>query len=378
MRLVIGGDFVPTKKNIKEFIDGNGTTLFGEELEELFSKSDFNIFNLETPLADSVTPIQKCGPNLIAPTDCINGYTAANANLLCLANNHILDQGAVGLYSTIKAVNDAGISIVGVGHNISEASRPFIIRSNDLTIGVYACAEIEFSIATNKTPGANPFDSLESLDHISSLKKQCDYVIVLYHGGKEYYRYPSPLLQKRCRKMIEKGANLVICQHSHCIGCYEAYLGGQIVYGQGNFLFDHGDNEYRNTGLLVIVDITTFGHSIEYCPVIKQGEYVRMADEKSKNEILSSFEERSAHIEDDEYLMVQYSSFAKKKINGYLGASLGKTGSSFLGRAINYISRRTIWKHLFSRKNLLAIQNYIECEAHRELFIQGIKEELKK
>ena len=42
------------------------------------------------------------------------------------------------------------------------------------------------------------------------LKKQCDYVIVLYHGGKEHYRYPSPYLQKVCRKIVDKGADIVV------------------------------------------------------------------------------------------------------------------------------------------------------------------------
>jgi len=38
--------------------------------------------------------------------------------------------------------------------------------------------------------------------------------------------------------MVEQGASAVICQHSHCPGCYEEYRGGLIVYGQGNLLFD--------------------------------------------------------------------------------------------------------------------------------------------
>ena len=65
-----------------------------------------------------------------------------------------------------------------------------------MKIGIYACAENEFTIATDTTAGANPFDPFESLDHIQNLKRSCDYVIVLYHGGKEHYRYPSPYLQK--------------------------------------------------------------------------------------------------------------------------------------------------------------------------------------
>jgi poly-gamma-glutamate synthesis protein (capsule biosynthesis protein) len=34
-------------------------------------------------------------------------------------------------------------------------------------------------------------------------------------------------------------------------------------------------------------------------------------------------------------------------------------------------------KKRYTKKQLLAIQNFIECEAHRELLIQGIKEEIR-
>lgn len=59
---------------------------------------------------------------------------------------------------------------------------------------MYTCAEHEFTIATENTPGANPFDPLESLDHIQELKSKCDFVLVLYHGEKAHYRYPIFLI----------------------------------------------------------------------------------------------------------------------------------------------------------------------------------------
>ena len=102
-----------------------------------------------------------------------------------------------------------------------EIKKYHIIEKDGLKVGIYVCAEHEFSIATEKLPGANPFDPLWSLDHIQKLKQQCDYVVVLYHGGKEEYRYPSPELQKVCRRISEKGADLVLCQHSNCVGCQE-------------------------------------------------------------------------------------------------------------------------------------------------------------
>jgi len=133
------------------------------------------------------------------------------------------------LKSTQDILNKQDIPFVGAGENLSVASKPYIIQNDELKIGIYACAENEFTIATESSPGANPFDPLESLDHIQRLKEKCDYVLVLYHGGKEHYRYPSPYLQKVSRKIVEKGADLVVCQHSHCIGCYEEYKDATIV-----------------------------------------------------------------------------------------------------------------------------------------------------
>lgn len=138
------------------------------------------IFNLEVPITDKEEPIAKCGPNLIAPISTINGIKAINPSLIALANNHILDQGEQGLKSTQAILNKHDLSFVGAGDNLSEASKPYPIHHDGLKIGVYNCAEHEFAIATDDNPGANPFDPLESLDHIQDLKKESDYVVVMW------------------------------------------------------------------------------------------------------------------------------------------------------------------------------------------------------
>ena len=156
--------------------------------------------------------------------------------------------------------------------------------------------------------GANPLILL-SLDHIQELKSKCDYVIVLYHGGNEHYRYPSPHLQKVCRKIAEKGADLVICQHSHCIGCYEKYRGSIIVFGQGNFIFDRYENDYWQTSLLIKVSVDG-GFNVEYIPVRKVGNVIRLADEKDANEIMDAFQRRSSEILQEGFIEQQYRKLA--------------------------------------------------------------------
>lgn len=369
--ILIGADFVPTKSNIELFRSGDGEALFGKELLDLLNSADYRIFNLETPLCDKESPINKCGANFIAPTNTVNGYRAANADLLTLANNHILDQGEQGIASTCKTLNENGISFVGVGDTPGEAAVPFLFSVKEKKIGVYACAEHEFSIVSENRMGANPFDPLESLDHIAELKKQCDYLIVLYHGGKEYYRYPSPALQKVCRKLVEKGADLVVCQHSHCIGCEEKYLDGTIVYGQGNFLFDNSNKEMWQTGLLIGIDDD---FDVKYFPFQKNGNTVRLAQGEKKAEILASFDSRSREITQKGFIESSFKEFSVKSVDAYLMALNGKKSVVF--RALNKLSGYRL-NGLVLRKygstERIKILNTVECESIREVLIEGIK-----
>lgn len=376
MNIIIGADLVPTKSNIELFKKGDVNTLIGSELKDIIHNADYRIFNLEVPLVDESSPIKKCGPNLIAPTKCVLAYNKMEIDMLTLANNHILDQGKKGLDSTRKILDNAEISYVGAGDSIKEAAKPKIINCEGKKIGVYACAEHEFTVATNVSAGANPIDLLETPDEIASLKAQCDYVIVLYHGGKEHYRYPSPNLQKVCRKLVQKGADLVICQHSHCIGCEEKYENGTIIYGQGNFLFDDDDSDFWQTSLLVLLDND---FKVNYIPLVKKDNAVRLADEENAKEIMKNFQLRSKQIMEPEFVERVYKEFGQDMLNHYL-MILSRKKRTFLFRIINKLTCGR-WEREFSNRledeYKLATLNIIECEPHRELLTCGIKDNYK-
>lgn len=373
MNILIGADIVPTNSNIELFKNGQAEELVGKKLLNLLRRSDFTIMNLEVPLTDFLAPIAKCGPNLIAPCNAVIGMKAMGIHAVTLANNHILDQGFQGVKQTCNTLESHGIKFLGVGNTIQDAAKPLIIKIENKKIGFYACAEHEFSINNDDLLGANPFDPLESLDHIFELKQACDYVIVLYHGGKEHYRYPSPQLQKTCRKIIDKGANLIICQHSHCIGCKEEWNGGTIVYGQGNFLFDRSESVFWKDGLLVQINNN---FSISYIPVVKDREKVRLATCEKSTEILTKFDERSKTILEKGAVEKLYLNFARSSLDGYLNRISGKQKSITL-KVLNKLTKNRfnsyILKRKYDKKSLLAIQNCLECEAHRELFLKGVK-----
>lgn len=356
MKILIGADLVPTENNYDAFTKGDANALVGEKLKRKLEEADFRIFNLELALTDKETPIKKGGPNISAPTSTVNGIKALGADLLGRSNNHVLDHGYEGFVSTNKTLDDAGIDCVGAGFTKEEAKKPYFFEKDGKKIGVYACCEHEFSWVEDYGFGANGFDPLESLDDITSAKKECDYLIVLYHGGKEHYRYPSPHLVKVCRKIIEKGANIVLCQHTHCVGTEEDYLGGKIIYGQGNFVFakNYADLPSWNEGFLVHVEITGDKVGYEYIPYRRINNGI-VLDESG--EILKGLEERSKEIKTPGFIEESFVKLAEETVvNRYVRWMLGHVPSD----------------EELSEK-LIPLFHFAECDVHHECLLVGLR-----
>ncbi len=377
MRMIIGADFVPTESNIENFYTGKMDQIVSKSLFEILKGADYRIFNMELPLTDKKNPIKKCGPHFFALPAAICGYKKMRVDMVTVSNNHIFDQGARGLKMTLETLEAAGISYSGAGMTRAEAIVPHVIEKDGIRIGVYCCTEHEFSVRGEEEPGANPFDPLESLDHIYKLKQQVDFVICLYHGGKEYYRYPSPNLQKTCRKIVEKGADLVLCQHSHCIGCEENWKDGKIIYGQGNFLFDHSKKEEWQTGLLVEIELNKNKVPIyKLIALRKDGNGVRMANEREKKEIFAGYIKRSEEILQKDFINQQYKKFSNEIIDTLLGR-FDIISSTVAFRVINRLAMKKLkpwyYKNVLLKKKRYQMINAIECEAWREAFIEGLK-----
>lgn len=360
--LLICGDTVPTQSNFREFAAGDRPAYVSDALWARMEEADLRFYNLEVPLCDVSRPIVKCGPNLIAPRATAAGLEALKPDLVGLANNHILDQDAQGLYSTLEALDSRNIPHVGAGADLAEAAKPWIFEKDGLRIGLYNCAEHEFTIAGENSPGANPFDPFESPDHIRELKARCDYVVVIYHGLKEHYRYPSPKVRRACRKMVEWGADLVVCQHSHCVGCMEEYRGGTVVYGQGNFIFDHKDNEFWRTSLLIKA---TFDRElrVEYIPVRRENKGVGLGDEA----ILQGFYDRSREITREGFVEANYEAYALSMINEYYVMLTADDGVPFSDEVIADRAAKADFAGKYHPTFLSAMENIFRCEAHNEL-----------
>src|SRR5690606_5760342 len=226
MKLLVAGDLVVTRSF--------NTNCISQELKDIFLSTDYNIVNLEAPITESGTRILKTGPHLKGHLEStIELLSTLQIDLVTLANNHILDYDEKGVLDTLAICKDHGFSTVGAGKNKNEAASIFYLDSQEGEIAIINIAENEWASATEKSAGANGMDLIDNAKHIQEAKGKSDHVIVIVHGGHEYYNLPSPRMQKQYRFYIDNGADIVIGHHTHCVNGDEEYKGKQIYYSLG-------------------------------------------------------------------------------------------------------------------------------------------------
>lgn len=300
MKLLLCGDVCPTALTDAYFANGDVKTLFGD-VATLFDGNDVNLVNLECALTDKETPITKIGPNLKASLGTASTLARLGVNYCGLSNNHTFDYGRPGVMDMLAALRENGITYTGFGENYADSRKNLVIEKSGERITVIAVCEHEYSYAMENAMGARPFDAFDTLEDIRTAKAQGGRVIVLYHGGKEFCRYPSPRLLHVCRAMARAGADLVLCQHSHCIGCYEAYEGCHILYGQGNFHFvGRGEDECWRSGFSVQYDSVT--HGIAFVPHVMNEQGIELAKGAEKEQLMVDFAARNAELADGRWL----------------------------------------------------------------------------
>jgi poly-gamma-glutamate capsule biosynthesis protein CapA/YwtB (metallophosphatase superfamily) len=372
--IIIGGDVCPIGKVENAFKKGEEEKILNDLLP-VFKDADFRVINLECPLIVKESPIEKDGPVLGANIEAAHGLKAIGIDAVNLANNHILDHGEEGLKSTIESCKKHMIDFFGAAKNLEEAQKPLIKIVGGKRFCFMGVAEHEFSIAKDNNWGANPLDPIKIVRTLKTFRSSFDFLIVLVHGGKEYYRNPTPKQQDFCKFLVEEGADAVICQHSHCAGTYEYYKDKPIVYGQGNFIFENLGRNIKmwNEGFLVSLAFNEEKITANFIPFTQSAGHVGVSLMKGKEKkiFLKNLEERSKKITSVEYVKEQWLELCKKEKYLYASRVLGHN------RVLRVLNRKLHFSDwLYSKTTKMMVRNVVECEVHRE----GLKTlwELKK
>ena len=364
IEILFTGDLCPQYRIEEACRTGHSDDIYDGSLREVLREKDLSVTNLECPLTDYYHPIIKSGPTLRSSKKSIAALTSGYFDIAALANNHIMDQGEQGLADTQQLCEQAGITTMGAGNNLAEASQVLYQDVRGQTIAFINATEHEFCIAKEDRPGANPLNPVHNYYQVLEAKEKADYVIVVVHGGNEHYPLPNPGMVDTYRYLADLGVSAVVGHHSHFAGGYEVYRGVPIFYSLGNFLFDKKVKKlpYWYKGYLVKLRLTKEKVNFEVHPYTQclDKAKVQLIEGKQKQSYLNTIADYCAIIQDRDLLLEHWNNFLSEKRNMYYAQLFG------LNRLERFLLKQNISKDFIVRRSKVPVKiNLLRCQAHR-------------
>ncbi len=258
-----GGDCLLAENYTRATGDSVGIAFAGFDL---FATADVAMVNLEGPVTTRGIVAEK-------PFTFRMGYRVptvlkeAGVTIVNIANNHIFDYGAEGLYDTVEALDSAGVHHVGAGRTFDEAHHPALLERKGKTIaflGYYGGSEAP--AATSWLPGVayRALHLIESDIHNAKRNMGANYVVVNFHWGVEKAQYPNDDQITFARAVIDMGADAIVGHHPHVLQGIERHKHGVIAYSLGNLIFGGKNRPTHDTTVLEL----RFGGEDIKCEVI--------------------------------------------------------------------------------------------------------------
>ncbi len=207
------------------------------EVAPVLRAADLSFANLESTLSDEAGS----GALFAAPESAAEVLAGAGFDLINLANNHVLDFGAEGLRATRRALETAGIAVLGAGPDGEAARRLAVVELAGLRLGWLGCARTLQQQEDGE--GFWEYAPGELAAAIRAARGQVDVLAVSIHMGYMFVDYPHPGQRLEALALLEAGADLLVMHHAHVLQGLELAAGGLACYNLGNLLFDWTEGE---------------------------------------------------------------------------------------------------------------------------------------
>ena len=209
----ITSDWSPVLEDVSDIMISEKEKYYGD-LIGYFKKGNLNITNLETVIDNKKRVFVKNAPRFINKPEVLKSLKSIDTHLVCLANNHIIDNGNIGLQKTIDHLKKYKINHVGAGFSQKNIYRPFLFNKNNQKIAVINTSEgEEANEKYNNHVGASDIESYKIIDQIRSYKSNGYIIILIAHAGIEYIPTPPPYIRDIFKNFVEEGADLIVRQY---------------------------------------------------------------------------------------------------------------------------------------------------------------------
>jgi poly-gamma-glutamate synthesis protein (capsule biosynthesis protein) len=270
------------------------------EIRDYLEASDFAFGNLETVTAGKEAKYTGY-PKFNTPSDLLDALKFAGFDLLTTSNNHSLDRGELGVKKTIAELNQRAINYNGTFTSKSDRDSIRILDIKGVRIAFLA-----YSYGTNGNPipkgksfliNLIDFDLIRSDISRAKLKKP-DLVLVHYHFGEEYERYPSNFQKVVVDSTIKMGADIIIGGHPHVLQPFQFVPSKNsvldsvfVAYSLGNFISNQ-QWRYSDAGgiltMLICKNFTRDAISITGLEFLPTWVFKGKINNKTEYEILPS------------------------------------------------------------------------------------------
>lgn len=200
---------------------------------------DLILANLECAVTDRTTPQGRKRFNLRTPAATLDLFDPRF--VLGLANNHVLDFGTEGLADTQAALESHALAHAGAGRNRDAARRPVLREVHGVRVAFICAADPRYAADDPDAPGPCPATPEILRDLLREWRGRADHLVVSVHLGMEHVPYPTPLMRRLADLCRDEGAGVVVFHHAHVPGGHTADARGVILWGAGNYVFDHAE-----------------------------------------------------------------------------------------------------------------------------------------
>ncbi|MBK9500277.1 MAG: CapA family protein [Leptospiraceae bacterium] len=243
-------NFHPVFKNIKEYL----------------VSADIAFGNLETTLPGD-SKLFAGYPQFGAPDELAHALKDAGFDILTTSNNHSVDTGRKGIDHTIDTLDSLGIRHLGTYKSIEEfeKNRILLYTKNGINFAFLSYSYSTNGIAIPKDKVVNIIDKDRIREDIQLARsKKPDVLIVAYHFGTEYARFPDKFQKEMVDFAFQEGADIILGGHPHVLQPYELdwiqdKYGERkqrlVIYSLGNFVSGQ-IKRYTNGGMIFNFKLT--------------------------------------------------------------------------------------------------------------------------
>ncbi|WBW50111.1 CapA family protein [Peptoniphilus equinus] len=208
-----------------------------EFVKEYIQGADLAIGNLETTINPHRSPAGH--PLFNTPQEALEGLKDAGFDALSTSNNHCLDTGMEGVFTTQDAIKDYGLTYFGTK---KPQEPPKILTVNGIAIGLMATTDLLNGLDGQLSPEERllltPSEHDVLIGEIQNLRSLGADVILAYtHGGIEYAEEPTPRQVAIESLLLDYGVDVVLGSHPHVLQRAHAVPGKTprfAIYSMGN------------------------------------------------------------------------------------------------------------------------------------------------